>query len=79
VSLDGKATVLRGDVSRGGDTRGEHRACAHELGWPAKNMPCGIVDDESGPLALTLGNSCTTRDGIVEALAAWWAAWDARE
>jgi hypothetical protein len=22
---------------------------------------------------------CTTRDGIVEALAAWWAAWDARE
>jgi hypothetical protein len=42
-------------------------------------MPCGIVDDESGPLALTLGNSCTTRDGIVEALAAWWAAWDARE
>jgi hypothetical protein len=79
VSLDGKAPVLRGDVSRGGDTRGEHRACEPELGWPAKNMPCGMVDDESGQLALTLGNACPTRDGIVEALAAWWAAWDARE
>jgi len=28
----GKATVLLGDVSRGGYTRGDHRACDHDLG-----------------------------------------------
>lgn len=79
VSLDCKATVLLGDVSRGGDTRGEHRACEHDLGLKAKYLPCGLVDEESGPLAITFGSSAKTRDCIVDALAAWGAAWDARE
>ena len=42
-------------------------------------MPCGIVDEESGQLSITFGTSCKTSDGIVDALEAWWAAWDASE
>jgi hypothetical protein len=79
VSMDGKATVLRGDGSRGGDTRGDHRACDHDLGVKEKYMPCGLVDEESGPLSITFGSSYKTSDCIVDALDAWWAAWDTNE
>jgi hypothetical protein len=39
----------------------------------------GIVDDESGQLSLTVGGAYKTSDCIVEALEAWWAAWDTTE
>jgi DDE family transposase len=71
--------VLRGDVSRGGDTRGDHRACDHDLGLKEKYMPCGIVDEESGQLSITFGSSYKTSDCIVDTLEAWWAALDANE
>jgi len=74
VSIDCKATVLLGEVSRGGYTRGDHRACDHDLGLKEKYIPCGIVDEESGQLSITFGNSCKTSDFIVDALEAWWAA-----
>ena len=45
-SLACKATVDMGDVSRGGLTRGDHRACDHDLGLQEKYIPCGIVDEE---------------------------------
>jgi Rhodopirellula transposase DDE domain len=79
VSIEGKATGLLGDVSRGGYTRGDHRAGDHDLGWKEKYIPCGIVDEESGQLSITCGNSSKTSDGIVETLEAWWAALDANE
>jgi hypothetical protein len=79
VSLDGKATVLLGKGSRGGDTRGAHRACDHALRLQEKAMPCGIVDAESGPLSIPLGRSSKTSEFIVYALEAWWAALDAHE
>lgn len=79
VSIDGKATVLLGDVSRGGYTRGDHRACDHDLGLKEKYIPCGIVDEASGQLSITFGSSYKTSDFIVDALEAWWAALDASE
>jgi hypothetical protein len=79
VSIECKATVLRGDVSRGGDTRGEHRAGDHALGLKEKSIPCGLVDEESGQLSIPFGSSYKTSDCIVDVLEAWWAAWDATE
>jgi hypothetical protein len=79
VSIDCKATVLLGDVSRGGYTRGDPLACDHDLGLKDKDIPCGIVDEESGQLAITFGSSYKTSDFIVDTLEAWWAALDANE
>jgi Rhodopirellula transposase DDE domain len=77
LSIDCKATVHIGEVSRGGRTRGDHRACEHDLGLQEKYTPCGIVDEESGHLHITFGSSSKTSDFIVDALEAWWAALDA--
>jgi hypothetical protein len=71
--------VYLGDVSRGGLTRGDPRACDHDLGVKEKYTPCGSVDEESGPGPSTFGSSYKTSDCIVEALEAWWAAWGESE
>jgi len=62
-----------GEVSRGGLTRGDYRACDHALGWHEKDMPCGIVDEDSAQLRITLGSAAKTSAGIVDGLEAWWA------
>jgi hypothetical protein len=74
LSIDCKATVAIGDVSRGGLTRGDHRACDHDLGLHEKYIPCGIVDEDRAQLHITFGSSFKTSDFIVDALEAWWAA-----
>ena len=79
LSIDCKATVPIGDVSRGGRTRGDNQACDHDLGLHEKYTPCGIVDEDSGQLHITFGSSYKTSDFIVDALEAWWAALDASE
>ena len=76
LRIDGQATVALGEVSRGGLTRGEHRACDHDLGLKEKYIPCGIVDEDSAQLHITFGSSAKTSDFIVDALEAWWAALD---
>jgi hypothetical protein len=73
LSIDCKATVKIGEVSRGGVTRGDHRACDHDLGLHEKYIPCGIVDEDRAQLYLTFGSSYKTSDFIVDALEAWWA------
>jgi Rhodopirellula transposase DDE domain len=62
-----------GEVSRGGLTRGDYRACAHDLGGHEKYMPCGIVEEDSAPLRLPFGSAAKTSDVIVDALEAWGA------
>lgn len=79
MSIDCKATVAIGDVSRGGLTRGDHRACDHDLGLHEQYIPCGIVDEDSARLRLTFGSSFKTSDFIVDALEAWWAALEEAE
>jgi hypothetical protein len=46
LRMDCKATGHLGDVSRGGLTRGDYRACDHDLGLKEKYIPCGIVDED---------------------------------
>ena len=68
-----------GDVSRGGLTRGDHRACDHDLGLHEKYIPCGIVDEDNARLRITFGSSFKTSDFIVDTLEAWWATVDETE
>jgi hypothetical protein len=78
-SMDGKATVQLGEFSRGGRTRGDVKACDHDLGSQATYIPCGVVDEDSGQLSITFGSSAKTTDFIVDALAACWYALPAPE
>lgn len=77
--MDCKATVKIGDFSRGGLTRGDHRASDHDMGCQEKYVPCGIVDEESAALHITFGSSYKTSDFIVDVIAANWNAMDAQE
>ena len=77
--MDCKATVHIGEVSRGGLTRGDHKACDHDLGLKEQYIPCGIVDEDNGQLRITFGSSYKTSDCIGDALEAWWSALDAME
>ena len=79
MSIDCKATVPIGDVSRGGLTRGDYAACDHDLGLKEKYIPWGIVEEDGGQLHITFGSSSKTRDFIVDALEDWWAALDKTE
>jgi Rhodopirellula transposase DDE domain len=79
LRIDCTATVPIGAVSRGGLTRGDTRACDHDLGLHEKYMPCGIVDAERGQLPSTFGSSSKTSACIVDALEAWWAALEETE
>jgi Rhodopirellula transposase DDE domain len=79
LRIDGKATGRSGAGSRGGLTRGDPQACAHDLGGHAKDSPWGIGEEDGGHLPLTFGRASKTSDGIVEAREAWGAAWDETE
>ena len=79
MSIDCKATVHIGAVSRGGLTRGDHQACDHDLGLKEKYIPCGIVDEDQGQRHIPFGSTYKTSDFIVDALEAWWAPLDETE
>ncbi len=72
ISLDCKATVNIGELSRGGKTRGDYQANDHDFNVKEKYIPCGIVDEDSGELFISFGNSYKTSDFIVDRLEAWW-------
>lgn len=70
--MDWKATVHIGPFSRGGQTRGDHKASDHDFGCQEKYVPCGIVDEDTAQLSVTFGSSSKTSDCIVDTLTAWW-------
>lgn len=70
--MDCKATVHIGPFSRGGKTRGDHKASDHDFGGQGKYIPCGIVDEDTAQLSVTFGSSSKTSDFIVDTLTAWW-------
>jgi hypothetical protein len=72
LSIDCKAAVKIGDLSRGGQTRGDNEACDHDFDCKEKYIPCGILDEDSGDLHITFGNSSKTSDFIVDTLENWW-------
>jgi Rhodopirellula transposase DDE domain len=78
-SIDCKATVQLGEFSRGGLTRGDVKACDHDLGCQAKYIPWGVVEEDTGQLSITFGSSAKTSDFIVDALEARWKAVAAHE
>lgn len=79
MSLDCKATVNIGDYSRGGKTRGDNKACDHDMGCDEKYVPFGIVDEDTGRMNITFGGSHKTSDFIVDSLLAWWDGLTPRE
>ena len=78
-SIDCKATVKIGEFSRGGLTRGDHRASDHDMGCQEKYVPCGSVEEESGALHITFGSSYKTSDFIVDTIEAKWKAMEEQE
>ncbi len=68
-----------GDFSRGGPTRGDYKACDHDLGCEAKYIPWGMVDEDTGQLSITFGSSAKTSDFMVDTLEARWSALAAQE
>ena len=70
--MDCKATVNIGEYSRGGKTRADNKAVDHDMGCREKYTPFGIVNEDTGELHLTFGNSFKTSDFIVDALHSWW-------
>lgn len=72
MSIDCKASVNVGEYSRGGRTRGDTKACDHDLGDKEKYIPCGLVDEDSGQLYIQFGSSYKTSDFIVDTLQDWW-------
>jgi Rhodopirellula transposase DDE domain len=71
--------VKIGDFSRGGVTRGDNRASDHDLGCEEQYIPCGIVDEDSADLHITLGSSYKTSDFIVDVIEAKWDAMGEQE
>jgi len=79
LSVDCKATVKLGDLSRGGMTRGDNRACDHDMEYHGKHTPCGILDEDTGQLHIEFGSSAKTSDFLVDSLQAWWNKLTAQE
>jgi hypothetical protein len=71
--------VKSGEYSRGGLTRGDNQASDHDRGCKEKDVPCGIVDEDSAELTITFGSSSKTSDFIVDALSAKWEAMPEQE
>ena len=71
--MDCKATVKLGEFSRGGLTRGNNKACDHDMGGNGKHTPCGIVDEDTGQLYIHFGSSYKTSDFMVDSLEHWWS------
>jgi len=70
--MDCKATVKIGDLSRGGQTRGDNEADDHDFDCKEKYIPCGILNEDSGELLINFGDSYKTSDFIVDTLETWW-------
>ena len=79
LSIDCKATVIIGNYSRGGKTRGDNQAQDHDMGSQEKYIPCGIVDEDSGQLYINFGSSYKTSDFIVDTFEQWWSMLSAAE
>ena len=74
VSIDSKAKVKVGNLSRGGKDRRQQapKADDHDMEWQQVLTPFGILNLQTDELALYLGESAETPDFIVDCLARWW-------
>lgn len=74
VSIDSKAKVKIGNLSRGGKARTLEPKMAddHDTQWNATLVPFGILNMHSDQLSIYLGQSSETSDFIVDCLTLWW-------
>jgi hypothetical protein len=74
VSIDTKAKVKIGNLSRGGKARTleAKQADDHDTEWQSVLVPFGILNTQNDQLSIYWGQSAETSDFIVDCLTAWW-------
>lgn len=74
ISIDTKAKLKVGDLSRGGQSRGAEttKANDHDMEYKEKLVPYGILDVLGGLLTIIFGTSRETSDFIADCLQQWW-------
>jgi hypothetical protein len=74
ISIDSKAKVKIGNLSRGGKARtlDPKRADDHDTEWQAVLVPFGILNIHTDELSIYMGQSAETSDFIVDCLLNWW-------
>lgn len=74
LSLDSKAKVAIGNLSRGGKTRTQAalKADDHDHYRKATLVPFGILDVKHDKLSIYFGQSAETSDFIVDCVESWW-------
>ena len=74
VSIDSKAKVKVGNLSRGGKSRTlePRKADDHDTQWNSTLVPFGILNLHSDQLSIYMGQSAETSDFVVDCLTAWW-------
>ncbi|MEA5495952.1 transposase [Limnoraphis robusta Tam1] len=74
ISLDSKAKVKVGNLSRGGKSRTLKplQADDHDHQWSEVLVPMGILDVQEGRFSIYFGTSAETSDFIVDCLSQWW-------
>ena len=74
VSIDSKAKVKIGNLSRGGKARTleAKQADDHDMTWKTILVPFGILNTQNDQLSIYMGQSAETSDFIVDCLTAWW-------
>jgi transposase len=74
ISIDSKAEVRIGELSRGGKSRKKEaeKAHDHDTKWDAKLKPVGISDVVAGFLMIVFANSPETSDLIADSITMWW-------
>ena len=75
LSIDSKARVKLGNLSRGGKDRRQQapQANDHDTQWQGTVLPFGILNLQQDELALYFSESGETSDFIVDCLEQWWA------
>jgi hypothetical protein len=74
LSLDAKAVVKVGNLSRQGKSRVDTQACDHDFEATSVVTPYGIFLPQLDELFLYFTTSKVTSDFIVDMLEAWWVA-----
>jgi hypothetical protein len=74
ISIDSKAKVKIGNLSRGGKSRTLEAKSAddHDTEWKATLVPFGILNMNSDQLSIYMGQSAETSDFVVDCLSLWW-------
>ncbi len=74
ISMDAKAKVKVGNLSRGGKDRRKEapKADDHDMEWQQVLVPFGILNLQTDAFAIYMGESSETPDFIVDCLTHWW-------